>query len=182
MTRRIYATEEVHMRNALIAGLVAAALSLANPAAAQTANSNNNDDIGKLIVGLTFLALVGTALSKKDDTPPAPEVAEDDDHRDWERRNDFFRDDRHDDRDNNSRWTDNHPSELTRALPAQCLQGVPTYNGPVSIYTSECLQQNRVQITRLPGNCARQVRGVRDEHYGFDPDCLSNYGFNMLRR
>ncbi|NIY71562.1 hypothetical protein HCZ30_03840 [Marivivens donghaensis] len=177
------------MRNALIAGLVAAALSLANPAAAQTANSHNNDDIGKLIVGLTFLALVGTALSKKDDTPPAPEAVENDDHRDWERRNDYTR---HNDRDNNGRWdnhgenngrwNDNHPSELTRALPAQCLQGVPTYNGPVSIYTSECLQQNRVQITRLPGNCARQVRGVRDEHYGFDPDCLSSYGFNMLRR
>lgn len=169
------------MRNALIAGLVAAALSLANPAAAQTAQANSNDDIGKLIVGLTFLALVGTALSKKDDAPPAPEVADNDDHRDWDRRSDHGGNDRHD-RDNNGRWTDNHPSELTRALPAQCLQGVPTYHGPVSIYTSECLQQNRVQITRLPGNCARQVRGVRDEHYGFDPDCLSNYGFNMLRR
>lgn len=138
------------MFKTLTAGITA--LSLVVP---HSASAAQNNDIGKFIVGLAAVAIIGAAIDATS-RQPAPVVAE---PRPNERNQDRIRGNR------------------VEPLPSQCRVQIPGRHGVTEIYGQRCLTRNFSRADRLPEVCAVRVQGEHRDRRGYAPDCLRQFGY-----
>lgn len=159
------------MLKSLIAGITALSMTLASTMPAQ-ANGLDREDVGKLLIGLAAVAVIGAAIENNNDrdddrstrvhdrTYRAPQVTPPR-HNDWTSLN------RH-----NSRWT----------LPYDCIRRVETRFGDIRMFGQRCLERNYRHVNSLPGRCAVRVYSNDGPRRGFDPLCLREEGYRSDRR
>ena len=157
----------------LIAGI--AALSLTFTTATPTyAQGLDREDVGKLLIGLAAVAVIGAAIEEnrdrnRDRSTPAHDTPN------WNGIN------------RNGGWSglaDNHDANVSsrRLLPHECLRRVETRYGPQRIFGKRCLDNNYRHASRLPDRCAVRVYTNNGPRRGFDPQCLREQGFRSDRR
>lgn len=134
---------------------VIAVAALVSAGATQASANNRDEELGRIIGGVALLTILGLALSDNNNAGPRHHVS--------------------------PRPTpEPHPVRLPR-LPAQCVMGVPTHQGPVEIYGARCLQQEYRFADRLPSQCATTVDGAwGGTRRGYDPRCLELDGFRSF--
>ena len=153
----------------LIAGLTALSLTIATVAPAQ-AQGLSRDDTGKLLIGLTALAVLGAAINNNDrDKEPATQVHDRDQ---WSQQG----------RGNGHGWGNLNHQNNRRVLPGECLRGIETRFGTQRMFVQRCLERNYRQVNSLPARCAVRVYSNDGPRQGFDPLCLREEGYTSDRR
>lgn len=147
----------------LIAGVTALSLVFATAAPVQ-ANGLDREDAGKLLIGLTALAVLGAALdnnSSQRESAPQTQVRD--------------RDNRHP-----QGWNGHRQNRMT--LPGDCLRGVQTRFGTQRMFIRQCLTRNDVRLRDLPRRC--EVRAYTNDgpRNGYDPLCMREAGYRIDRR
>ena len=155
----------------LIAGITALSLTLATATPTQ-ASGLDQENVGKLLIGLAAVAAIGIAIENNRD---------DDDRRTTtvtptQRVH-----------DRNYNWADlNRPRsrghDRRADLPRDCLRNVETRFGTQRLLGRRCLQRNYAQFNRLPNRCAVRVFSDNGPRNGFDPRCLREQGYRINRR
>ncbi|MEM8536643.1 MAG: hypothetical protein AAGF56_02155 [Pseudomonadota bacterium] len=158
------------MFKTLTAGITALSLTLASAAPAQ-AQSFNREDVGKLLIGLAAVAVIGAAIEENRD-----------------RRSNSTR--VHDTPSwngiNSGSWSSLNRQHQQfhhqrRAIPASCLRDVQTRFGTQPMFGQRCLERNYAQLSRLPARCAVRVYTNNGPRQGFDPLCLREQGYRADR-
>ena len=155
----------------LIAGITALSLTFATTAPLQ-AQSINREDVGKLLIGLAAVAVIGAAIEENRDRTRSTPVH--DNHRSSE----ITR---------NNSWSDlGRPQQTNRdarlVLPSACLRNVDTRFGTQRMFGKRCLERNYRHASRLPERCAVRLYTNDGPRSGFDPLCLRDQGFRSDRR
>lgn len=158
------------MLKPIIAGITALSLTLATatPSAAQ---GLDREDVGKLLVGLAALAVIGAAIDENRDRDSGTSVST---TRQWSGIN------------HSADWSglaDHHDRVVSnrRVLPNACLVSVETRYGTQRMFGSRCLENNYRHASRLPERCEVRVFTNRGPRTGFDPQCLREQGFRSDR-
>ena len=160
------------MLKSLTAAVTALSLTLAT-ATPSYAQNLNRDDVGKLLIGLAAVAVIGAAIEENRD-------------RDRNRSTQV-----HDTPSwsgiNRNSWSDlnrqhEHSQSNRRTLPHECLRRVQTRFGDQRIFGKRCLENNYRHASRLPDRCAVRVYTNNGPVRGFDPFCLREQGFRSDRR
>ncbi len=159
----------------LIAGITALSLTLATATPVQ-AQGMNRDDVGKLLIGLAAVAVIGAAIEQNRDRPRDHSTQVHDRHQ-WNGIN----------RNNNNNWSNlNRRAENNRdnrrTLPRACLRSVETRFGTQRMFGKRCLENNYRHVNNLPGRCAVRVYTNNGPRRGFDPLCLREQGYRAERR
>ena len=150
------------------------ALSVTFAATAPTyAQGADRQDIGKLLIGLAAVAVIGSAIEQNRDRPETTTPVRN--HQQWSGIN------------RNNNWSDlNRQQERTRenrrALPYHCLRRIETRFGTQRMFGKRCLENNYRHANRLPGRCAVRVFSSNGPRNGFDPLCLREQGYRTDRR
>ncbi len=151
------------MFKSLIAGATALSLTLATSAPVQ-ASGLDRDDVGKVLLGIAAVAIIGSALDNKNErSSGAAPMA----------RNNILP---------MQRNIDRNPLSRRAALPQSCLTGVRTSSGVQRLYGQRCLQRNYARVNSLPQRCAVRLYTTNGPARGFDPLCLRNAGYVTDRR
>lgn len=157
------------MLKPLIAGLTALSLTFATAAPAQ-AQGLSREDTGKLLIGLTALAVLGAAINdKKDEKKPETQVRDRDQ---WSQQG----------RGNGHGWGNLNRQNDRRELPGECLRSVETRFGTQRMFVQRCLERNYRQVNSLPARCAVRVYSNDGPRQGYDPLCLREAGYRSDRR
>ncbi len=161
------------MLKPLIAGITALSLTLAAAVPAQ-AQGMNREDVGKLLIGLAAVAVIGAAIEENRDRNSDRSTPVHDRH-DWNGIN------------RNNDWSDlnrQHSSnrDRHRALPHGCLRTVETRFGNQRMFGKRCLERNYRHVNSLPDRCAVRIYTNDGPRRGFDPLCLREQGFRTDRR
>ncbi len=154
------------MLKSMIAGITALSLATATPAAAQ---GLNREDVGKLLIGLAAVAVIGAAIENNNDNDDATRVHDNN----WSginRNNDW------------SRLNQNSTNNRHQTLPSACLRSIETRFGTQRLYGQHCLQQNYRYVNNLPERCEVRIFSSNGPRDGFDPVCLRARGFTSDRR
>lgn len=151
------------MLKSMIAGITAVSLATATPA---TAQGLNREDVGKLLIGLAAVAVIGAAIENNSGTDDATRVQ----GNNWRGIN----------RDND--WSRLNSVNSRQTLPTACLRNVETRFGTQRMYGQQCLQRNYRYVNTLPERCEVRVFGNSGPQNGFDPTCLRTGGFTTDRR
>ena len=152
------------MLKSLITGVTALSLATATPAAA---NGIDREDVGKLLIGLAAVAVVGAAIENGNSSNDATVVH--DNH--WTNRN------------GGTNWGGLSSNNTNRrVLPSDCLRRVETRFGVQRMYAQRCLERNYRHVNSLPERCEVRVFGSDGPRNGFDPACLRERGFTSDRR
>lgn len=154
------------MLKSMIAGITAVSLAATTPAAAQ---GLNREDVGKLLIGLAAVAVIGAAIENNNDTARATPV-QDNNWRGINRDNDW------------SRLNQNSSTHRRQILPSACLRSVETRFGTQRMYGQQCLQRSYRYVNTLPERCEVRVFSNTGPRNGFDPVCLRARGFTTDRR
>jgi hypothetical protein len=155
----------------LIAGITALSLTLATTAPLH-AQSIDRENVGKLLIGLAAVAVIGAAIEENRDRSRSTPV--------------------HDNRqtggiNRNNSWSDlnrnhRHNNDARRVLPGGCLRTVETRFGNQRMFGQRCLERNYRHASRLPERCAVRLYTNDGPRRGFDPLCLREQGFRSDRR
>lgn len=145
----------------LITTIAALSLALASPA---TAQGVDREDLGKLLIGLAAVAVIGAAIEENRDRDDTTEV---------------------NDRHNGNNWggirQNNNWSSLNRSnrcvLPRECFRRVETRFGTQAMFGQRCLEQNYRHVNSLPTRCAVRTYTHNGPRRGFDPQCLREQGY-----
>ncbi len=149
------------MMKSLIVTVTALALATATPASAQ---GIDREDLGKLLIGLAAVAVIGAAIEENRDRDESTQVH---------------------DRHNDNSWSDinrgNNWSNLNRnnrrVLPRECFRRVETRFGTQRIFGKRCLERNYRHVNSLPNRCAVRIYTDNGPRRGFDPHCLREQGY-----
>ncbi len=158
------------MLKSLTAGITALSLTLATAMPAQ-ANGVDREDVGKLLIGLAAVAVIGAAIENNnrsnrrvtrvhDRTNHAPHVTP-------PRAND---------------WAGLNRSNRRNILPHDCVRRVETRFGNYRMFGHRCLERNYRHVNSLPARCAVRVYSNNGPRRGFDPLCLREQGYRSDRR
>ena len=148
------------MLKSLIAGVAALSLATATPAAAQ---GLDREDMGKLLIGLAAVAVIGAAIENNNDRSDKSSTPVHDQHN-WSGIN----------RNNNWSSLNNSPR---RVLPRSCVRRVETRFGTQRMFGQRCLEQNYRHVNHLPARCTVRVYTDNGPRNGFDPRCLREQGY-----
>ena len=155
------------MMKSLVAGVTALALTLASATPAR-ANGLDRDDLGKLLLGLLAVGVVGAAIE-----------------------NNQRRDETQVQRQGSGSWADlNQPRPRPDSrhdnrrliLPYECLQTVETRFGHLRLFGERCLDRNYRFAASLPERCEVRVYSDNGPRSGYDPLCLREQGYRTNRR
>ena len=157
----------------LIAGITALSLTLSTAAPAQ-AQGVNSEDVGKLLVGLATIAVIGAAIENNRESRPNRSTPVHDTPS-WSGIN------------SNSGWSDlnrrhSDTRQARRILPHACLRTVDTRFGQHRIFGRRCLEHNYRHVNRLPDRCAVRLYTNDGPRRGYDPLCLREQGYRSDRR
>lgn len=157
----------------IIAGITAVSLMLASAAPLQ-AQGLDRDDVGKLLLGLAAVAVIGTAIDQNR-------------NREQERSAQVHETPQWGGINRNNGWSDlNRQHRNTQnnrnVLPHACLRTVETRFGNQRMFGRRCLERNYRHVNRLPERCAVQIYTSNGPRRGFDPLCLREQGFRSDRR
>ncbi len=157
----------------IVAGLTALSLTLAM-ATPVTAQGLDREDVGKLLIGLAAVAVIGAAIEENRDRRSADRSTP---AHDTTQRNGINR---------NNNWSDlNHQNQshnARRTVPYECLRTVETRFGEQRLFGRRCLERNYRHVNRLPDRCAVQLYTSRGPVRGYDPLCLREQGYQSDRR
>ena len=157
------------MLKPLIAGLTALSLTFATVAPAQ-AQGLSREDTGKLLIGLTALAVLGAAINDNErDKKPATQAH---DREQWSQQG----------RGNGHGWGNLNRQNNRRELPGECLRGIETRFGTQRMFVQRCLERNYHHVASLPARCAVRVYSNDGPRQGYDPLCLREAGYTSDRR
>lgn len=145
----------------LIAGVAALSLATATPVAAQ---GLDREDMGKLLIGLAAVAVIGAAIEENRDRNESTRVHDNHNQYNWGRIN----------RGND--WSNLNRSNR-RVLPRECFRRVETRFGTQRMFGQRCLERNYRHVNSLPGRCAVRVYTDNGPRRGFDPLCLREQGY-----
>ena len=158
------------MLKSLIAGATALSLTFATVTPAQ-ANSVDREDVGKLLIGLAAVAVIGAAIenNNRSDNRITPV-------HDWPHRAPHVNPHRPHD------WSGIGNRNNRRVLPRDCMRRVETRFGDIRMFGHRCLERNYRHIDSLPRRCAVRVYSNNGPRRGFDPLCLREQGYRSDRR
>jgi len=163
------------MFKSIIAGVTAISLTFASTTPLHAQNMNRND-VGKLIVGLAAIAVIGAAIDQnRDSDRRSTQTTPVRDNRQWgdiDRTNRWSNPGRQQQRGRNSR----------RTLPQSCLRTVETRFGSQRLFGKRCLERNYQFESTLPERCAVRLYTANGPRRGFDPFCLREQGYRSDRR
>lgn len=163
------------MFKSIIAGVTAISLTFASTTPLQAQNIDRND-VGKLIVGLAAIAVIGAAIDQNNDRDrSAARTTPVRDNRQWgdiDRTNRWSNPGRQQERARNNR----------RRLPRSCLRTVETRFGEQRLFGKRCLERNYQFVRTLPERCAVRLYTANGPRRGFDPFCLREQGYRSDRR
>lgn len=158
----------------LIAGITALSLTLA-AATPLHAQGLDREDVGKLLIGLAAVAVIGAAIEENRDRDrnSSTQVHE---TPQWSGIN-----------RNNNNWSElnrQHQSSQNsrRVLPHACLTTVETRFGHQRLFGKRCLERNYRHVNRLPDRCAVRLYTTDGPRTGYDPVCLREQGYRSDRR
>lgn len=142
------------MSRKFISLIVAAAITVTGVSLAAPAKAGN-DDLAKFLFGATALVIIGKALDDRGHVTvvapqPKPKPKKVYPHR-------KVRD--------------------PRALPSNCLRGVQTWNGKVSLMNKSCLKTHYRYTHSLPQTCAVRVHSNGAMRAGYNMQCLKQRGY-----
>ncbi len=152
-------------------GIAVASLALATTVATPTwAETRNNTAVGDAILGLTFLAIVGTALANQNNRHETPTVTVPARRTDGIPTPDWSRD-----RNNGRGWGGGQGGrDLASRLPDRCERPAYVHGDQRMVYGSRCLQNNYIDVDRLPSNCEVRFETNHGRRTGYDAICLAN--------
>ena len=159
------------MMKSLVAGVTALSLTFATVSPAQ-AEGFDREDVGKLLLGLAAVAVIGAAIENNQRQGTQPDVT----------RTHTPRSGSWADLNRPQHRPDNRRDERARILPADCLQTVETRFGPLRLFGQRCLERNYRYTADLPERCEVRVYSDRGPRDGFDPLCLREQGYRTNRR
>jgi len=155
------------MMKSLVAGVTALSLTLASATTAH-ANGLDRDDVGKLLLGLLAVGVVGAAIE-----------------------NNQRREERQSQSRSSGSWADlnqprprhdNRRDDRRMTLPSDCLRTVETRFGNLRLFGERCLQRNYRFAASLPERCEVRVFSDNGPLNGYDPLCLREQGYRTNRR
>lgn len=152
----------------LIAGIAALSISLVSPA---QANGLDREDVGKLLIGLAAIAVIGAAVEQNDRRENRSTPAHDRNRGSWS-----------DLPDRNNDWSNLPRRNDRRVIPGDCLRHVETRFGTQRMFGRRCLQRNYHHFSSLPDRCAVRVYTNDGPRRGYDPLCLRQQGYRSDRR
>ena len=157
------------MFKTLTAGIAAISLMFVAPAHAQ---GLDREDVGKLLIGLAAIAVIGAAIEENRDDDSDRFTPVHDSHS-WSGIN-------------AGSWSDlnrQHQQSVSqrRALPRSCLRSVETRFGTQRLFGQRCLERNYAFVSRLPDRCAVRLYTNDGPSSGYDPLCLREQGFRSDR-
>lgn len=161
-----------------IASILVAAMTITGWAA--TPARADSEDIAKVIAGVAALAIIGAAISERNDRNDYNVVT-----RNRRHHNDHFQGGhrrahkhKHKHNHHNDRFTRRH-----RALPGQCQTRGWANNRVIHGLSRRCLINNYSRFNALPHECARRVvnRNGR-ERIIYSNHCLDRRGFRIAGR
>lgn len=155
----------------LIAGIAALSLTLAT-AMPTYAQGMNREDVGKLLIGLAAVAVIGAAIEENRDRPRSTPVHDTNQWSGINRNNDW----------SGLNRQHRHSRDARRALPHACLRTVETRFGTQRMFGRRCLERNYRHASRLPERCSVRLYTSDGPRNGFDPLCLREQGFRSDRR
>lgn len=155
------------MLKSLIAGITALSLATATPA---TAQGLDREDVGKLLIGLAAVAVIGAAIEEnRSNTQTSPAHHSNN----WNGIN------------RNNNWSGINPNggnHVRRSvLPHDCLRRVETRFGTQRMFGKRCLERNYRHVSNLPRRCEVRVFTSNGPRDGFDPQCLRQQGYRSDR-
>ncbi len=159
----------------LIAGITALSLTLASTTPLQ-AQGLDREDVGKLLIGLAAVAVIGAAIEEnRDRNKDRNRSTQVHDTPQWNGIN------------RNNNWSDlnrqhQSNSNARRVLPHACLRTVETRFGHQRIFGQRCLERNYRHVNRLPDRCAVRLYTNDGPRRGYDPLCLREQGYRSDRR
>lgn len=157
----------------IIAGFTALSLTLATalPASAQ---GMDREDVGKLLIGLAAVAVIGAAIEENRDRRSDNTASQ---AHDRGQRNGINR---------NNSWSElnrqNQVNTARRTVPHACLRTVETGFGAQRLFGQRCLERNYRHVNQLPNRCAVRLYTSNGPVRGYDPLCLREQGFQSDRR
>ncbi|MDX8350363.1 hypothetical protein SLH49_20425 [Cognatiyoonia sp. IB215446] len=154
------------MKKHLIAAAASLSLVCASPA---TAQNFDREDLGKLLIGLAAVAVIGAAIEENRNRDSSTRVH--DNHSGGINRNNSWSD-----LGSRNDWS-NHNSRNRHVLPRQCFRNVETRFGTQRMFGQRCLERNYRHVNSLPGRCAVRVYTDDGPRRGFDPLCLRERGY-----
>lgn len=154
------------MLKSLIASVTALSLATATPAAAQ---GLDREDVGKLLIGLAAVAVIGAAIEENRDNRESTPAHHNNGWGGIDRNNSWSGIDRN---NNNNR----------RVLPHDCLRQVETRFGTQRMFGRRCLERNYRHANSLPDRCEVRVFAENGPRNGYDPRCLRQQGYTTDRR
>lgn len=155
----------------VIVGITALSLAFASTTSA-FAQGMDREDVGKLLIGLAAVAVIGAALEENRDRNTGNQTSDNTQQGGINRNNDWSHLNREHQRSADSR----------RVLPEACFQAVETRYGTQRLFGLRCLERNYRHVNRLPENCAVRLYASNGPVRGFDPLCLREEGFRSDRR
>lgn len=149
------------MHRSFIAALVTATLFITSFAAAPARADNR--DLARVLAGIAALAVIGKAISDRNDDDRVAKTAPVTRHRNIAPRPLPRRAARH-------------------ALPVNCERRLRTRDGNLRrMFGARCLERHYQYANDLPRSCARQVELGRDRRWAYGARCLRKNGFTVAQ-
>ncbi|WP_333713877.1 hypothetical protein [Yoonia sp.] len=155
------------MMKSLVAGVMAFSLTLASALPAQ-ANGLDREDVGKLLLGLLAVGVVGAAIENNQRREDIPVVRQD--RGSWA------------DLNQPRSRPDSRRDDRRLILPHQCLQTLRTRYGDLRLFGERCLERNYRFSASLPERCEVRIYTHDGPRSGYDPLCLREQGYRTNRR
>jgi len=163
------------MYRKFIALILASALAVSSlgPRAAQAADA---EDVAKLLAGLTALAIIGAAVSDRNDNNSRSKHK----HGQGQKKH-YTRQYNHSGHGNVTRHKQQHRNHY--ALPGKCRTSGYLQGHKVQGFRAGCLQRNHVNVNALPRNCALRYRDQSQNRSVtlFTQSCLRQQGYHVAR-
>lgn len=154
------------MKKHLIAAAASLSLVMASPASAQ---NFDREDLGKLLIGLAAVAVIGAAIEENRERSNGTRIH--DNHSGGINRNSGWSN-----LGNQNDWS-NINRRNRQVLPRECFRRVETRFGTQRMFGQRCLERNYRYVNSLPGRCAVRVYTENGPRRGFDPVCLRERGY-----
>jgi hypothetical protein len=156
----------------------ATALALMTAAAVPARAYTRSDDFAKALAALAAIAIVGSALSdRNDDRRDHQVVVPQNPHgKKWSHRRGWDEKERH----HQKGYVQRKHRAREIVLPAQCAVEVGGRRYSTVVYPKRCLQRAGIEA-RLPRQCETYIRSRGRTRTAFDQNCLLNSGFRTQR-
>lgn len=138
----------------------------------RTAHAASDDDIARWIAGIAALAIIGAAVSDRNDNRSNRKVTHGSRHsnaksHNWARHGNVTR---------------HKQTKRNRyALPAKCRVAGNLQGHTVRGFSARCLQRNNVNVQALPRHCALRYRDRNKPVTVFTGRCLRQQGYTVAR-